>query len=60
MLSKLAEMTAKTLLIKVLIYILNHTAVNWISYLVEGVHGEQNHPGNVQRFNYLIGYCGFT
>lgn len=29
-------------------------------YLVEGVHGEQNHPGNVQRFNDLVGYCGFT
>lgn len=29
-------------------------------YLVEGVHGEQNHPGNVQRFNDPIGYCGFA
>lgn len=28
-------------------------------YLVEGVHGEQNHPGNVQRLDDLIGYCGF-
>jgi len=30
------------------------------SHLVEGVHGEKHHPGDVQRFNDLIGHCGFT
>lgn len=35
------------------------SAVRRVSYLVERVHGEQNHPGNIQGLNDLIGYRRF-
>lgn len=30
------------------------------SHLVKGVHGQQNHPGNIQRLDDLAGHGGFA